>query len=76
MDPVPTPTPAPTVPSGAYLGVLAVIPGTVEAEEFDYGGEGEGYHDTSAGNSGGVRTETAGRPCPKLERVHTLPINR
>ena len=52
--PAPTPTPAPTVSSGPFLGVSVVIPGTVEAEEFDYGGEGVGYHDTSAGNDGGV----------------------
>ncbi|CAN0042673.1 unnamed protein product, partial [Hapterophycus canaliculatus] len=40
--------------SGPYLGDPAAVPGTIEAEEFDFGGEGVGYHDTSAGNSGGV----------------------
>ncbi len=28
------------------------VPGTIQAEDFDQGGEGAGYHDTSAGNSG------------------------
>ncbi|CAN0104948.1 unnamed protein product [Ectocarpus fasciculatus] len=37
------------------MGTSAVVPGTIEAEAFDYGGEGVGYHDTTAGNSGGVR---------------------
>lgn len=48
------PTPAPTAPSGPFMGSVAVVPGTIEVEEFDYGGEGIGYHDTSPGNSGGV----------------------
>lgn len=48
------PTPAPTAPSGPFMGSAAVVPGTIEVEEFDYGGEGIGYHETSPGNSGGV----------------------
>ena len=31
-----------------------VVPGPIEAEAFDPGGEGVGYHDTTPGNSGGV----------------------
>lgn len=42
------------------MGTSAVIPGTIEAEAFDYGGEGVGYHDTTAGNSGGVRSAPFG----------------
>ncbi|CAN0484663.1 unnamed protein product, partial [Ectocarpus sp. 12 AP-2014] len=38
---------------GAFDGVPATIPGRVEGEEFDYGGEGVGYSDTDAGNNGG-----------------------
>ncbi len=34
-----------------YNGIAAVIPGTVEAEEFDFGGEGISYHDTTPGNA-------------------------
>jgi beta-glucanase (GH16 family) len=30
------------------------IPGLIEAEDFDTGGEGVGYHDATPGNSGGV----------------------
>ena len=29
------------------------LPGTIEAENFDQGGSGVGYHDTSPGNTGG-----------------------
>jgi carbohydrate binding protein with CBM6 domain len=43
----PPPVPQP------YRGAPAAIPGRVEAEEFDNGGEGVGYHDLSAENSGG-----------------------
>ena len=35
-----------------------MIPGTIQAEEYDLGGEGVGYSDTDAGNIGGV-----GGPC-------------
>ena len=57
--PAPTPTPAPTVSSGPFLGVSAVIPGTVEAEEFDYGGEGVGYprHKRRERWRGGINTK-------------------
>ncbi|MFT7561803.1 MAG: beta-glucanase (GH16 family) [Flavobacteriales bacterium] len=36
-----------------YSGSAIIIPGTVEAEHYDFGGENVAYHDTSAGNSGG-----------------------
>jgi beta-galactosidase len=36
-----------------YLGSPSAIPGKIEAENFDLGGEGVAYHDTDAGNSGG-----------------------
>jgi regulation of enolase protein 1 (concanavalin A-like superfamily) len=41
--------PAPT----PYSGKPIAIPGTIATENFDNGGEGVGYHDTTAGNSGG-----------------------
>ncbi|OGG57073.1 MAG: hypothetical protein A3F84_04570 [Candidatus Handelsmanbacteria bacterium RIFCSPLOWO2_12_FULL_64_10] len=44
----PLPTPAP------YTGVPYSVPGTFEAENFDRGGEGVGYHDNVKGNSGGL----------------------
>ena len=36
-----------------YLGTPAAIPGQINAQNFDNGGEGVAYHDTTAGNSGG-----------------------
>lgn len=37
-----------------YNGVRFSIPGEIEAEHYDLGGEGLGYHDLSVGNSGGA----------------------
>eukprot|EP00752_Nemacystus_decipiens_P012462 g11038.t2 len=62
----PVPTPAPTTPPPTtapvdptevdepFMGVAAQIPGTVEAEEYDYGGPGVAYSDTDPGNNGGA----------------------
>ena len=36
-----------------YSGTPIAAPGTFEAENFDKGGEGIGYHDFTAGNAGG-----------------------
>jgi hypothetical protein len=33
-----------------YRGIVHVIPGTIEAEDFDEGGEGVAYHDTDPEN--------------------------
>ena len=43
-----------------YLGYPSAIPGKIEAENFDLGGEGTAYHDTDAGNSGGQYRPTEG----------------
>jgi len=53
MEAVPMPTPSPT--SGAFGGVPANVPGLIQAEDFDVGGEGVAYSDTDPGNNGGVR---------------------
>jgi hypothetical protein len=37
-----------------YSGTPVALPGTVEAENYDLGGELVAYHDTTPGNSGGV----------------------
>jgi hypothetical protein len=37
-----------------HLGSPFVIPGTIQAEDYDDGGEGIAYHDTDAGNNGGA----------------------
>lgn len=44
--PVSRATPAP----GPYYGTPAPLPGVIQAEDFDYGGEGIGYHDTEEAN--------------------------
>lgn len=41
---------------GPYGGVPATIPGVIQVAEFDLGGEGVGYSDSTAGNIQGVRT--------------------
>jgi hypothetical protein len=38
--------------STAFGGVPADVPGTIQLENFDSGGEGVAYHDTTSGNSG------------------------
>src|SRR5882757_5598606 len=43
---------AATAPMGAALAATA-IPGTIEAEWFDSGGEGPGYHELTPTNTGG-----------------------
>jgi hypothetical protein len=45
--------PPPRSPS-PYGGTPAIIPGRVDAERFDDGGEGVAYHDTTLGNKGGA----------------------
>jgi hypothetical protein len=44
---------AQTTQSIPYSGTPAAIPGTIQAEDFDLGGEGIAYHDTTASNAGG-----------------------
>ena len=36
-----------------FHGTAFAVPGTVEAEDFDVGGEGVSWHDSTGGNSGG-----------------------
>jgi subtilisin family serine protease len=43
----------PTPPSTPFGGTAPAIPGLLEAENFDDGGEGIAYHDTTLGNAGG-----------------------
>eukprot|EP00752_Nemacystus_decipiens_P007462 g6667.t1 len=50
----PTSTPWAAPASSAYGGIPADVPGLIEAERFDQGGEGEGYSDTTPGNTGGA----------------------
>ena len=39
-----------------YLGIPMVIPGVIEAEHFDKGGEGISYHDVDSQNKGAVQS--------------------
>ena len=44
--------------SRALLSAPVNVPGTIEAENFDDGGEGVAYHDNTAGNTGGQYRST------------------
>jgi hypothetical protein len=52
--PPPPPGEDPGPDPGPFYGTPMAIPGVIEAEDFDYGGEGVAYHDSDAGNTGGV----------------------
>jgi hypothetical protein len=41
-----------------YAGTPITVPATIEAENFDNGGEGVAYHDLDGGNNGGVYRTT------------------
>jgi hypothetical protein len=42
-----------TLSQTPYHGTASTLPGTVQAEDFDNGGEGVAYHDQDGGNNGG-----------------------
>ncbi|HXW05846.1 MAG TPA: carbohydrate-binding protein [Vicinamibacterales bacterium] len=44
--------------SGPFGGTPVALPGTIQAEQFDNGGSGVAYFDTTAGNSGGAYRST------------------
>ena len=52
--PPPPPPPPPASGSTPYLSTAIGLPGTIQAEYYDRGGEGVAYHDTTAGNEGNV----------------------
>ena len=52
--PPPPPPPAPPGASTPFTGAPIALPGRIEAENYDKGGEGIAYHDTTAGNSAGA----------------------
>ena len=54
----PPPPPPPPYGGTPYGGTPAPLPGVVQAENFDNGGEGVAYHDAGAGNSGNVYRAT------------------
>jgi len=46
-------SPPPPLTGNPYYGTPLILPGVVQAEDFDLGGEGVAYHDNNAGNNGG-----------------------
>jgi O-glycosyl hydrolase len=46
------------VPQGPYNGIVHPIPGIIQAEEYDLGGNGIAYSDDSPGNTGGATFRT------------------
>ncbi len=57
----PTQVPATATPNTnqtPYGGTVRTIPGTIQAEDFDNGGEAVAYHDLDAGNAGGQYRST------------------
>lgn len=53
LNGAPAPPPAANVPS-PFTGAAIALPGRIEAENYDKGGEGVAYHDATSGNSGGA----------------------
>lgn len=46
------------VPQGPYNGTVHTIPGTIQIEDYDVGGNGVAYNDASTGNTGGATYRT------------------
>ena len=59
-SPAPSPVPTPPQTQSPYGGSLRSIPGTIQAEDFDNGGEGIAYHDLNSANLGGKYRSTDG----------------
>jgi hypothetical protein len=57
FTPSPTPTPPPGPTTGPYKGTAAPVPGLVYASDYDLGGQGVGYQDSSNSNPGTYRTD-------------------
>lgn len=53
-----TSTETPSSSSTPFGGTAAALPGIVQTENFDEGGQGLAYHDASSGNSGGAYRST------------------
>ncbi|HEY1011192.1 MAG TPA: carbohydrate-binding protein, partial [Herpetosiphonaceae bacterium] len=53
VPPTATPTATPTTGQTPYGGSPRAVPGTIQAEDFDNGGQNVAFFDTDAGNQGG-----------------------
>jgi hypothetical protein len=58
-SPTPEPSPTPTPEQRPYGRTPASLPGRLQAENFDTGGQGIAYSDTGAANEGGAYRDTA-----------------
>ena len=47
-------------PTQSFKGIPHEVPGTIEIEDYDFGGQGFAFSDTTAGNSGGVYRNESG----------------
>jgi hypothetical protein len=56
----PTPTPTPGNDGNPYGGTARAVPGTVQAEDFNNGGENVAYHDLDAANNGNTYRTSEG----------------
>jgi hypothetical protein len=58
-SPPPPPAPPPPPPTSTpFTGTPIALPGAIRASDFDNGGEGVAYHDTTGGNTGGAYRQT------------------
>src|SRR6516165_5643829 len=55
-----------------YGGTPAAVPGTIQAADFDNGGEAVAYHDTTPGNVGGAYRDTDVDIAPSSEGDYTV----
>ena len=60
LPPTNTPTNTPASGQAPFGGTAWAIPGTIQAENFDTGGEGIAYHDLETANQGGQYRTTEG----------------
>lgn len=54
------------LPPGPFGDTPAVVPGVIEVDEFDYGGESVAYSDSTEANAGGVSDAVGFDDCPLL----------
>ncbi|HEX8745693.1 MAG TPA: discoidin domain-containing protein, partial [Pyrinomonadaceae bacterium] len=63
-----------SVDDAFYTGRPLSIPGTIETENFDNGGEGVGYHDTTPGTTGQDFDQPAPYPVPSYRQPTDVDI--
>jgi YD repeat-containing protein len=58
----------------SYTGTALAVPGSVEAEDFDQGGQGVGYYDTTPGTHGQDYTQPPNYPPPSFRQPTDVDI--